>query len=60
VLILHHTGHNVTERPRGSSAMRANLGYMLGVHRDEKEMLATLSLPEAKGRRHLPGHHLQR
>lgn len=43
VLILHHTGHNVTERPRGSSTMRANLGYMLGVHRDEKEMIATLS-----------------
>ena len=48
VLILHHTGHNVTERPRGSSAMRANLGYMLGVHRDEKEMIATLSCLKQK------------
>jgi hypothetical protein len=48
VLIIHHTGHNVTERPRGSSAMRANLDYMLGVHRDEKEMLATLSCLKQK------------
>lgn len=48
VLILHHTGHAVTERPRGSSAMRANLGFMLGVHRDEKEMIATLSCLKQK------------
>lgn len=48
VLILHHTGHNATERPRGSSAMRANLDFMLGVHRDEKEMLATLSCAKQK------------
>lgn len=48
VLILHHTGHNVTERPRGSSAMRANLDFMLGVHRDEKELLATLSCLKQK------------
>jgi len=48
VMILHHTGHNATERPRGSSAMRANLDWMLGVHRDEKEMLATLSCAKQK------------
>lgn len=48
VLILHHTGHNATERPRGSSAMRANLDYMLGVFRDEKEMLATLTCSKQK------------
>lgn len=47
-LILHHSGHNATERPRGSSAMRANLDFMLGVHRDEKEMLATLSCAKQK------------
>lgn len=48
VLILHHTGHNSTERPRGSSAMRANLDFMLGVFRDEKEMLATLTCAKQK------------
>ena len=48
VLILHHTGHLATERPRGSSAMRANLDYMLGVFRDEKEMLATLTCAKQK------------
>ena len=48
VAILHHTGHVATERPRGSSAMRANLDWMLGVHRDDKEMLATLSCAKQK------------
>ncbi len=48
VMILHHTGHLATERPRGSSAMRANLDWMLGLHRDDKEMLATLSCAKQK------------
>lgn len=48
VMILHHTGHVATERPRGSSAMRANLDWMIGVHRDEKEMLATISCAKQK------------
>lgn len=48
VLILHHTGHNATERPRGSSAMRANLDFMIGVHRDETEMLATMTCAKQK------------
>lgn len=48
VLILHHTGHNATERPRGSSAMRSNLDFMFGVFRDEKEMLATLTCAKQK------------
>lgn len=48
VLILHHTGHNATERPRGSSAMRANLDFMLGVFRDETEMMATLTCAKQK------------
>lgn len=48
VLIIHHTGHNATERPRGSSAMRANLDYMFGVFRDEKEMMATLTCAKQK------------
>lgn len=48
VLLIHHTGHQATERPRGSSAIRANLDWMLGVHRDEKEMLATVSCAKQK------------
>jgi hypothetical protein len=48
VLILHHSGHTATERPRGSSAMRANLDFMFGVFRDEKEMLATMTCAKQK------------
>ena len=48
VLVIHHTGHNATERPRGSSAIRANVDFMFGVFRDEKEMLATLSCAKQK------------
>lgn len=48
VLLVHHTGHSATERPRGSSAIRANLDYLLGVQRDEREMLATLSCQKQK------------
>jgi len=48
VMLIHHSGHQSTERPRGSSAIRANLDYMLGVYRDEKEMLATLTCVKQK------------
>jgi hypothetical protein len=48
VLLVHHTGHAATERPRGSSAIRANLDYLLGCHRDEREMLATVSCAKQK------------
>lgn len=48
VLLIHHTGHQATERPRGSSAIRANVDFMLGVFRDEKEMLATVSCAKQK------------
>jgi hypothetical protein len=42
VLVIHHSGHSATERPRGSSTMRANVDFLIGVFRDEKEMLATM------------------
>jgi hypothetical protein len=48
VLLVHHSGHSATERPRGSSAIRANIDYLLGVYRDEKEMLATVSCVKQK------------
>ncbi len=48
VALVHHSGHNATERPRGSSAIRSNLDFLLGVFRDEKEMLATLTCEKQK------------
>jgi hypothetical protein len=48
VMLIHHSGHQATERPRGSSAIRANLDYLLGVSRDEKEMLATVNCLKQK------------
>lgn len=48
VLVVHHSGHMATERPRGSSAIRANSDFMLGCFRDEKEMLATLTCAKQK------------
>lgn len=48
VLVLHHSGHSQTERPRGSSAIQANSSFLLGAYRDEKEMLATLTCMHQK------------
>jgi len=48
VLLVHHSGHSATERPRGSSAIKANIDFLLGVHRDEKERLATVSCVKQK------------
>lgn len=48
VMLIHHSGHQATERPRGSSAIRANLDFLFGVSRDEKEMLATVNCLKQK------------
>ncbi len=48
VLIVHHSGHSATERPRGSSALTANADYLYGVFRDEGEHLATLECVKIK------------
>jgi hypothetical protein len=48
VLLVHHTGHQATERPRGSSSIRANIDFLMGVFRDEREMLATVSCVKQK------------
>jgi len=42
ILVIHHSGHSATERPRGSSAIVGNVDFMFGVFRDEKEMMATM------------------
>ena len=54
VLVVHHTGHEVTERPRGSSALRGNVDWMFGVYRDAKEMLATLECVKQKDAEIMP------
>ena len=48
VLIVHHSGHSATERPRGSSAIIANVDFMFGVFRDEKEFIATMTCEKQK------------
>jgi len=40
VLVIHHTGHMASERPRGSSAITANLDFLLGCFRPNAEALA--------------------
>jgi hypothetical protein len=39
VTILHHTGHAASERPRGSSALTANLDFLLGCFRPDADAL---------------------
>jgi AAA domain/RepB DNA-primase from phage plasmid len=39
VVVIHHSGHAATERPRGSSAITANVDFMLGVYRPAADKL---------------------
>ena len=48
VLIVHHSGHSATERPRGSSALIANCDFMYGVFRDEGEHTCTVECAKVK------------
>ena len=48
VEVVHHTGHIATERPRGASAIIANIDFAFGVFRDEKEMIATMEFVKVK------------
>ena len=48
VIVVHHSGHSSTERPRGASAIVANVDFVFGVFRDEKEMLCTLDFMKIK------------
>lgn len=48
VLIVHHTGHSASERPRGASAIIANVDFAFGVMRDGKELLATVEFAKVK------------
>ena len=49
VIVVHHTGHSAAERPRGSSAITANLDFILGVFRPDPERpIARLSVHKMK------------
>lgn len=48
VTLIHHSGHVATERPRGSSAMLANLDFVFGVFRDEQQLLCTAECAKQK------------
>lgn len=48
VLVVHHSGHTATERPRGASAIVSNVDFAFGVFRDEKEMLCTIEFHKIK------------
>ena len=48
VLVIHHSGHQATERPRGSSAIRGNVDFLLGVFREEAQMIANLECHKQK------------
>lgn len=48
VIVIHHSGHQATERPRGSSALIGNTDFLFGVYRDEREMLTTLDCYKQK------------
>ncbi|MGJ7508697.1 bifunctional DNA primase/polymerase [Variovorax sp. GT1P44] len=47
-LVVHHSGHSATERPRGASAILANVDYLFGVFRDPTAMLATMECQKQK------------
>lgn len=49
VLIIHHTGHGATERPRGSSALRSNIDFLLGLFLDgDGSEMCTLTCEKQK------------
>jgi hypothetical protein len=49
VLIIHHTGHGATERPRGSSALRSNIDFLLGLFLDgDGSEMCTLTCDKQK------------
>lgn len=47
-LVIHHSGHSATERPRGSSAIIANTDFLFGVFRDPEEKLARFECHKQK------------
>lgn len=49
VIVIHHSGHSATERPRGSSALTANVDFMVGIYKPENAaMMARLDVIKQK------------
>lgn len=49
VTVVHHSGHGATERPRGSSAIQANVDFLLGVFRQgDDSMVSTVECLKLK------------
>lgn len=42
VIVVTHTGHAVTERPRGSSAILANVDFVFGIRRESEDGMSAL------------------
>lgn len=53
-IVVHHSGHSATERPRGSSAIIANVDFVFGVFREETELLATMVCLKQKDGERIP------
>lgn len=49
VTVIHHSGHGATERPRGSSAIAANVDWLVGVFRQgDDSMVSTVECLKVK------------
>ncbi|MEY2654293.1 MAG: hypothetical protein RLZZ524_1321 [Pseudomonadota bacterium] len=49
VTVIHHSGHGATERPRGSSALQANVDFLFGVFRQgDDSMVSTVECLKVK------------
>lgn len=60
VLVIHHTGHSASERPRGSSAITANVDFLLGCFRPNADCnSALLEVIKQKDGDRLPSSHFE-
>lgn len=48
VIVIHHTGHAEKSRPRGSSALEANLDFMMSASRPEGALSARLTVQKQR------------
>lgn len=55
LLVIHHSGHSAAERPRGSSALTANVDFLLGAFKpDGTEHVARIEVVKQKDGERLP------
>lgn len=47
-MVIHHSGHEATDRTRGASAIKDNADYVFGVFREKDAMLARLECTKQK------------